>query len=210
MKTIVCFGDSNTYGSNPHGGRWGHDVRWPRVLQSLLGPSYYVVEEGLGGRETVFDDPLEGERNGFVALPFVLKTHKPFDLLVISLGTNDTKSIFHASSKVITKGLERLVVYAQRFDYGAGNPVPKILLVSPIHVGTDLSRCPFPSFDQDSITKSRQLALLIKELADRTGCAFLDAALVASPSQTDQIHMDKESHLALAHAIADKIQEMER
>lgn len=65
-------------------------------MQSLLGDGFYVVEEGLGGRETVFDDPLEGERNGYTALPYVLKTHMPIDILIISLGTNDTKTMFSA------------------------------------------------------------------------------------------------------------------
>ncbi|MCK9302146.1 MAG: SGNH/GDSL hydrolase family protein [Sphaerochaetaceae bacterium] len=208
MKTVVCFGDSNTFGSNPNGGRWGHDVRWPRVLQSLLGDGFYVVEEGLGGRETVFDDPLEGERNGYTALPYVLKTHMPIDILIISLGTNDTKTMFSAPPKVIAKGLERLIILSKQFDYGPGYPVPKILIISPIHVGDDLSRCPFVSFDETSVCKSKQLAPLFEDVAKRNGCAFLDASLVAGPSEIDQLHMDKRSHLALAAAVAAMVKEM--
>jgi lysophospholipase L1-like esterase len=207
MKSVVCFGDSNTYGSNPHGGRWDGDVRWPRVLQKLLGDGYYVIEEGLGGRETVFDDPLEGERNGYTALPYVLKTHNPIDILIISLGTNDTKTLFSATPKVIAKGLERLVTAALRFPYGMYT-VPRILVVSPIHVGDRVSESKFFSFDETSAEKSKRLAPLFKNVADQYGCAFLDASLYAKPSDLDQLHMEKESHLALAEKIAEKVRAM--
>ena len=46
MINILCFGDSNTNGSNPSGGRWGRWERWTGVLQKLLGDNYYVIEEG--------------------------------------------------------------------------------------------------------------------------------------------------------------------
>lgn len=207
MKSVVCFGDSNTYGSNPHGGRWDGDVRWPRVLQKLLGDGYYVIEEGLGGRETVFDDPLEGERNGYTALPYVLKTHNPIDILIISLGTNDTKTLFSATPKVIAKGLERLVTAALRFPYGM-YAAPRILVVSPIHVGDRVSESKFFSFDETSAEKSKRLAPLFKNVADQYGCAFLDASLYAKPSDLDQLHMEKESHLALAEKIAEKVRAM--
>lgn len=207
-KTVVCFGDSNTFGSNPHGGRWSAEVRWPRVLARLLGEGYYVVEDGLGGREMVYDDPFEDHRNGLTALPYVLKTHKPIDILIISLGTNDTKSIFHSSLESMALGLERLVKTVRQFPWDQTYPMPKILIVSPIYVGSDLSRCPFKSFDADSIRLSRQVAPYLKEVADRYGCAFLDAGKVAGPSEADQIHMEADGHLALANAIAPIVRAM--
>ena len=49
-KTIVCFGDSNTHGyNNKNGKRFSEHVRWPMVLQDLLGEEYLVREEGLSG-----------------------------------------------------------------------------------------------------------------------------------------------------------------
>ena len=59
MRNILCFGDSNTYGHNPSGGRWPLHERWPGILQELLGEEYHIIEEGLCGRTTVFEDCLE-------------------------------------------------------------------------------------------------------------------------------------------------------
>ena len=40
MMNILCFGDSNTFGTNPSGGRWDLHERWPGVLQDELGSEY--------------------------------------------------------------------------------------------------------------------------------------------------------------------------
>ncbi len=61
MKTVVCYGDSNTWGYDPHTKtRFPSDVRWTGVLRQELGVDYLVIEEGLNGRTTVWDDPIEG------------------------------------------------------------------------------------------------------------------------------------------------------
>ena len=205
MKTILCFGDSNTFGTNPEGGRHDRTVRWTGRLQQLLGDSWYVIEEGMGGRTTVWEDPLEPNRRGIAALPIALASHKPLDLVIISLGTNDCKSFFHASPKVIAKGAEALCKTVLDFDYGSWGPVPKILLVSPIHIGEKVEASPYISFDRESPEKSRCLAPLYEEVAERLGCMFLDGAKAAGPSSLDQLHMDGNSHRAMADAIYERI-----
>ena len=62
MKSILCYGDSNTWGCVPLRERSGLCAfpltkRWPGVLRRELGDGYWVVEEGLNGRTTVWDDP---------------------------------------------------------------------------------------------------------------------------------------------------------
>lgn len=174
----------------------------------MLGDGYYVVEEGLGGRDTVFDDPLDGERNGYTGLFYTLKTHKPIDILVISLGTNDTKTTYHATPQVIALGLERLVLAVERFGWDEYYPAPKILIISPVHVGEKVEQSKFVMFDRESSEKSKKLAPLFQSVAQRHGATFLDAALYAEPSECDQLHMEKESHLRLAAQVAKVVEGM--
>ena len=176
-------------------------MRWTGRLQSLLGPNYRLIEEGMGGRSTVWDDPLEPGRNGLTFLPVALQSHRPLDLVILSLGTNDCKSIFHASPRVIARGVERLIETIQTFPYGEGLCVPKILLVSPIHMGPDIGQSEYASFDAESGERVKGLAAQYAASAQRYGCAFLDAAAVAQPGP-DQLHMGPEGHRALAEALA--------
>lgn len=201
MKNILCFGDSNTYGTNPAGGRHPRSVRWTGLLQELLGLEYYVIEEGMGGRNTVWDDPLEPMRNGIKYLPISLQSHQPLDLVILFLGTNDCKSIFHASPRVIASGLENLCNTIQRFAYRDGTPAPKILIVSPVPIGEDIENSQFTSYDLASSQKSSQLAPHFQAVADRNGCLYLDAAGIARASELDQLHLDADGHRAVAESL---------
>ena len=65
-RTVLCYGDSNTYGYVPETGtRYPVNVRYPGRLQMLLGNDYNVIEEGCNGRTTIHDDPVEGWKNGW-------------------------------------------------------------------------------------------------------------------------------------------------
>ena len=95
MKTILCYGDSNTYGLKPDSSqRYPRDVRWTGILQKKLGEDYYVIEEGLSGRTTLWDDPIEEHKNGKTYLLPCLESHSPINLVVLMLGTNDLKTRF--------------------------------------------------------------------------------------------------------------------
>lgn len=201
MKTILCFGDSNTFGTNPAGGRHPRNIRWTGLLQQLLGEEYYVIEEGMGGRNTIWDDPLEPMRNGIQYLPVSLQSHQPLDLVILFLGTNDCKSIFHASPQVIAAGMENLCSTVSRFAYRDGTAAPKILVISPVHIGADVENSPYSAYDTESSQKSRKLAPYFQEVADRNGCLFLDAAKVAAVSRLDQLHLDEDGHRAVAESL---------
>ena len=100
MKNILCFGDSNTWGFipesilEPQPRRHPHDVRWTGVLARELGSGFQIIAEGQNGRTTVHDDPFATARNGKLVLPAILESHKPLDLVVLMIGTNDLKAVF--------------------------------------------------------------------------------------------------------------------
>ena len=201
MKHILCFGDSNTFGTNPSGGRWGLHERWPGVLQDQLGPDYRIIEEGLGGRITVMEDFLEGDKNGSRHLPVLLHSHRPLDMVIIMLGTNDMKHRFNMLPVDIAAGAAQLGELAENYAYGPGYPVPRILLISPIHIREGIEHSPYTGFTEKAVDVSRQLSGYYRVQAEKHHWLFLDAASVAEPSLRDKLHMEKDSHGALAEAI---------
>lgn len=208
MKNILCFGDSNTFGTNPHGGRWSRDVRWTGRLQNLLGDDYYVIEDGCGGRTSSWNDSLEGSKNGREHLPVSLACHKPLDLVILMLGTNDLKSRFHATASDIAEGVRCLAQTVQHYLYGPAYPVPEVLIISPIHLGEDVEHGGYGGFENSAVEKSKKLAALMEKEARMLGCAYLDAAIVAEPSRTDRLHMEADSHERLAQAVYEKVKEI--
>lgn len=205
MKQILCFGDSNTWGYNPKdGSRFPWEVRWTGLLQKdLENNEARVVEEGLCGRTTVFEDALRVGRSGIKLLPVLLEAHRP-DVLVIMLGTNDCKTIYKASSGVIAKGVENLINAVEKFDKNI-----KVLIISPIHLKEGVGEAGFdPEFNDDSVEVSHGLAAAYKAVADRHNASFLDASSVAKASEYDREHMDPVNHALLADAISSKVKEL--
>jgi lysophospholipase L1-like esterase len=209
VTNVLCFGDSNTYGWDPvNWGRFAPDVRWPGVLQRELGAEYKVIEEGCGGRTAVMDDGLEPFVSGIKYLEPCLRSHCPLDRVIIMLGTNDMKRRYGLSAQDIANGMAKLVSTVEtvlRFEQKA---LPRILLVSPIHIGPKIveSKVNFEMFDFDhGIETSRELAFYYRQVAERYGCAFFDAASVAQPSEADSVHLSAEGHLALGKALAREI-----
>ena len=202
MKHILCFGDSNTFGTNPSGGRWDLHERWPGILQDLIGKEYRVIEEGLGGRITVMEDYLEGDKCGRRHLPVLLHSHRPLDLVIIMLGTNDMKHRFNMLPVDIAAGAASLCEIAETYDYGSAYPVPKILLISPIHIGSGVDHSPFTGFTEEAVAVSYQLAEHYQAQAEKHNWLFLDAAAVSKASEKDKLHMEKEDHRVLAEAVS--------
>lgn len=187
MRQILCFGDSNTWGLDGDSGKrlpWG--VRWTSLLQEKLGQQYHVIEEGLCGRTTIFDDPLRDGRRGTELLPILLETHATVDGVVLMLGTNDCKTAFGASAEVIGKGIERLL---RQIRYAA--PQAEILLISPIYLGDNVWRpeCD-PEFSQASIVVSQRLQSVYETIAKKWHVGFLRAADYAVCSAKDQEHYE--------------------
>ena len=202
MKTIVCFGDSNTWAYMPTGeGRYPFEKRWTTIAQKELGNEYYVIPEGLNGRTTVFDDSVEGDKCGLTHLGIILETHKPMDLIVILLGTNDLKSRFGLNAYEIALGAERLVKLVEKSEAGINGGPPDIILVCP----PPILKSSFLSFDEDSIRKSHNLSAYYSEIAKLHNVIFLDAGKIVKSSPIDGIHWEEEEHKKFGKAIAKTI-----
>ena len=203
-KHIVCFGDSNTHGycADPSdcadgGNRFNENERWTCLLQRSLGEEYLVLEEGLGGRTTVFVDALHESMDGVgVAYP-VLMTHEPVDLLVIMLGTNDTKERFAANAAAIAVGMERLIQKCQSTPcWGAKGP--NILVVCPPPLGAGFHD---EVMGKGCVENSVALPPYMKAVAERNGCAYFDAK-DCEMNPVDFTHLTRKGHAQLAEALA--------
>lgn len=208
MKTILCFGDSNTFGTNPSGGRWPWEQRWPGVLQARLGSGFRIIEEGCGARTSSLPDPLEGDKNGLEHLGVALHSHRPLDLVILMLGTNDMKQRFGMLAQDIALGAANLGRLVQKYDYGPAYPIPQVLLVSPIHLGEGIEHSVYTGFAKSAVAVSRELAGFYQAQAQANGWHYLDAARFAVPSQADMLHMERESHEALGRAMEQKVREI--
>lgn len=208
MKQILCFGDSNTFGYIPKThGRYPWGVRWTSILNEKLGlEKYRVIENGLVGRTTVFDDPLRDGRCGVKALPNILETNSPVDLVIIMLGTNDCKTVYGASAEVIGKGISRLINQVRTYS-----KTSKILVISPIHFGKCVWHSEYdPEFSAESIIVSEKLSSVYQKVCANENVYFLDASLYAEPSEEDQEHLNDEGHKLLAQAVLNKVYEIEK
>lgn len=210
VKTIVCYGDSNTHGyDSVTQGRFDQNSRWPSLLGQYLGEQYSVVEDGLSGRTTVLEDPLTEGLNGFQAVTPCLMTHEPVDLLVIMLGTNDTKERFQFTAQNIADGLKRLVIKALQTP--AWYQSPRILILSPLPIHKNYESTEiFSVMGKNCAEKSEALGKLFYNVATELGCDFLDVKTIDGMEMApgDYMHLSKESHRVLAVTLAELIPEI--
>lgn len=208
MRSVLCFGDSNTYGQTTAArinDRYGPHQRWPRILQRKLGADWLVIEEGLSGRTTVNDDPIEGaEKNGRTYLKPCILSHKPLDMIVLMLGTNDLKIRFNKTSAEIAMGIGALVQDIKSLPAGHDARGPEIMVVSPPPILEDLKG--WESMFEGGLEKSRQLADEYERIADANEVHFFDAGSVVKSGERDGFHLDVDAHATLGLALALEIE----
>ena len=206
MKTIVCYGDSNTWGFNPvTQDRFPISERWTGVLAQELGAEYRIVEEGLNGRTTIWDDPIEEWRNGKTYFLPCLWSHKPIDLVALMLGTNDLKERFSVSAYDIAASAGALVDIALRSGAGPNGNAPQVLLMAPPVVAklTD-----YAEMFEDAEAKSKKFAEHYQRVARNYGCHFLDTSNIIVSSDLDGIHLEAGEHCKLGLAVAARVREI--
>jgi lysophospholipase L1-like esterase len=203
MTLVMTYGDSNTHGTPPivdltKYGRFGPDIRWPTRMARDLGVD--LIEEGLPGRTTRYDDPIMGAHmNGQQGLKIALESHGPIDVLVIMLGTNDVKARFTATPAEVQGGISSLLDIAQHRTWQDRHGGFKILLVCPapvVEVG------PIKDEFYGAAARSAALPALYRDLAASRGVAFMDAGQHIAVSPLDGVHFDEAAHASLARAVA--------
>lgn len=211
IKKIICFGDSNTHGYNSKTmGRFSEEERWPKLLGKYLGEEYDVVEEGLEGRTACFDDPLFEGLCGFNYIYPCIMTHKPVDLLIIMLGTNDVKERFASTPANVAKGMERLVQKALDTTVAFRNK-PNVLLICPPPINPGYEKTDiYGEMGDNCVEKSRALAPLYEQSAKLKGIHFIDAGSLEGVDMYsyDHMHLSLDAHNNLAKYLAKVIPDM--
>ncbi|MFR4086043.1 MAG: GDSL-type esterase/lipase family protein [Lachnospiraceae bacterium] len=206
MKQILCFGDSNTWGYDGESReRLPFKVRWTGRLQKAYeGKDVRIIEEGLCGRTTVFEDSFRQGRKGTALLPTLLETHHPVDLVVLMLGTNDCKTIFGASAEVIGRGIQCLLDQIQTFA-----PQADVLLISPIYLGEKVWQ---EGYDQDfspqSVQVSKELETVYERIVAERQIGYLRASDYVQCCEADQEHLNAQGHQIFAQAVYEKTERM--
>lgn len=205
---ILCIGDSNTWGYNPASGQ-RYANRWTRVLAKLM-PENEIIEEGLNGRTVLSVDPVKPERCGISALKMLLMSHKPIDLVIVMLGTNELKNFFKCDANYIAEGIGEFIKIIKSKELWQSFNIPKLLVISPILIRDELieNGDVFGDFDEKSVAESRLLATAIAEVCEENNIAFMNAADYAKASLVDNVHLDEENHRKLAEAIDKKLRDI--
>lgn len=211
-KTIVCFGDSNTYGYDPTTGKhYSEKIRWTARLQDILGDDYKVIEEGQNGRTIANADPAEwGTKCGMDYVLPMIESHMPVDLLIIMLGSNDLKDKFHLPAPDIAGCLQNMVMRIKAYAAAqCGMPDMKILLMSPPALRYPMHTSVFgPFYSDDACEKCQKVGEWYALVAKQFDCAYLNVASLITASEADHLHLDPDGHKKLAELVAQQIQEM--
>ena len=198
MATILCYGDSLTWGRVPNGGRYPKHLRWPTILNELLGGQHQVINFGLPGRTTIWNDPFLEGRNGLAYLQAALETFGPVDILILMLGTNDLKRHFHVGAFEAAKGVEKLIEKSRMPD-SHDFPSPTLVVIAPPNILSPTGSMA-ESFD-GAIEKSQHFHQHYQDIAVHNHCVFLNAAGVLQPSEADGVHLDTKANEQLAQAV---------
>jgi lysophospholipase L1-like esterase len=213
MRTVLCYGDSNTWGAatvpRPDD-RYAPDERWPGVLRGALGNDWLVIEEGLSGRTTVHPDPVEGRwLDGAAYLLPCLRSHRPLDAVIVKLGTNDLKMRFNVPAGDIAAGVGVLLAIIAKSECGKNGGAPRMLVVCPAPIlDHHNERLDLTEMFSGGYEKSLRLAPLVQAVAEANAAAFLDAGAIIKSSAHDGIHLDPEAHAVLGQAVAEAVKRL--
>ncbi|MBE5772432.1 MAG: hypothetical protein E7337_00680 [Clostridiales bacterium] len=217
---VLCYGDSNTWGTI---GKWVEDDkpserfdayhRWTGILQKTLGDRFEIIEEGLGGRSTIYERPGEEWKNGEKVIRSVLNTHRPIDLVILMLGTNDLQINRSLTAEELPEGISRLVdIVKANPKIGRDGKIPEIMLIAPVEVMESCPQGRVAVYDKFRREIGRELSLMFpevyKKVAAAKGCHFLNAQEYAKPCRADGVHISADGHIRLGKAVAKAVEDI--
>lgn len=199
MDTIVCFGDSNTFGFNPKdGSRYSVEQRWSGILKEKLKQHFNIVEAGCNNRTCYSINPESEELTGFKALPKYI--NKQTKYLILAVGLNDLQKFYTSTDDEIKKGLLNLINIAKNI-----NPKVEIIIFAPSKINKNILTSYFSTlFAKESIEKSIIMNEIYKEVSKANNYYCLDLNEIANTSQIDGLHYLESEHKKIAETIFDR------
>ena len=205
MHQLLIYADSLTWGIIPGTrNRLPFEHRWPGVLEDRLnasGSRVRVIEDCLNGRRTVWDDPFKPGRNGLLGLAQTIEKHSPLALVILMLGTNDFQFCHpHNNAWSAAQGITALVNAIRTAPIEPGMPVPQMIVVCPppLHAPHGTMAEKFAGGD----TRCAGLADAYRQVCTAMNCHFFDAGSLVRSSDIDGVHLDRDQHQVLGHALA--------
>jgi len=209
MATILCFGDSNTWGISPAGHRYDESERWTSLLADKLANTHTIIEAGQPNRTLIHNAPFSvvdsgGNVSGIRYLKPYLEAHKP-DVVMLMLGTNDLKKRFNLSAIEVAQGMYQLAMQTLNFEYADKNNAPKVIIISPPPI---FEVAAYLKIYAGAAEKSQQLAKYYSEVAQKLNCIFFDAGSVIQSCSNEGIHWQAKQHALFAEAVKDEIMKL--
>ncbi len=198
MKQVLAFGDSNTWGLIPGTmERYPEHIRWTGVLRKAAGSlGCRILEDGVCGRTTVFEDPVRPGRRGIDGVSRYAGM-KGLEAVILMLGTNDCKAVFRATPEEIGRGLEQCIALFEETV-----PPDRILVCSPLLLGEDVWKPDKdPAFDRQSVQTCRALKETYRAIAAGRGNRFMAVSDYAEVSPADEEHLNADGHERLGAAV---------
>lgn len=196
MKKILCFGDSNTFGYNPHNGsRYDENSRWTGILKNLCKEKFEIIEAGCNNRTAFSNNPEGVQFTGYKILSEYLKEF--YDIIIFAIGINDLQKFYNPTLKEFETGIENLIKCIKE-----NLPNNNLIILSPSHITENILNSNFRfMFNQTSIEKSKQITPIYEKIANKYNCKFLDLNKIVTPSEIDGLHYEIEEHKKIAQSI---------